>query len=503
MATIAVGGLHHETNTFAAQPATFEMFVQADGWPPLCRGAGLEPAVAGINLPITGFIEAARGRGHALKPLVWANACPSGPVTLDAYERLTAMMLDDLAAAEPFDAVFLDLHGAMVAEHLPDGEGELLRRVRARVGARRPVVAALDLHANVSDAMVAHADLLIGYRTYPHVDLALTGARCARRLDRLLRDGTRPAKAHRKPPFLVPLTAQCTMSEPAAGLYRRLEELERTRGADLSLLMGFPAADTPECGPSVLAYAADPATAGACAADLALAVEAREAEFAGGIWPLDEAVRHAMRADAGRPVILADTQDNPGGGGSGDTTGLLEALVRHGAVGAVLAPFHDPEGALRAHAAGEGARLRLALGGRNGPPGVVPFEAEFAVERLGDGRFVATGPVYGGNRMDLGPMALLRVIGRAGAVRVIVASRRIQAADQAILRHLGVEPAAERILALKSSVHFRADFEPIAAEVLVVEAPGAVVADPARLPFRRLRPGLRTAPRVGTAPPAA
>ena len=176
MATIAVGGLHHETNTFAAQPATFELFAQADGWPALCRGAGLEPAVAGINLPVAGFIEAARAQGHAIRPLVWANACPSGAVTEDAYERLAAMLLDDLAAAQPFDAVFLDLHGAMVTEHLPDGEGELLRRVRARVGDSRPVVAALDLHANVSGAMVAHADLMIAYRTYPHTDLADTGA---------------------------------------------------------------------------------------------------------------------------------------------------------------------------------------------------------------------------------------------------------------------------------------------------------------------------------------
>jgi microcystin degradation protein MlrC len=211
MAVIAAGGLHHETNTFAVEPATLEAFIQADGWPGLTRGAGLADAVAGINLPITGFIDEARALGHALKPLLWANACPTGPVAEDAYERLVTMLQDDLAAAEPFDALFLDLHGAMVADHLPDGEGELLRRARPIVG-RRPIVVALDLHANVSDAMVAHADLMIAYRTYPHLDFAETGARCARRLDRLLKDGLRPAKAHRKPPFLIPLTGQCTTS---------------------------------------------------------------------------------------------------------------------------------------------------------------------------------------------------------------------------------------------------------------------------------------------------
>src|SRR6478752_3504140 len=159
MARIAVGGLHHETNSFAPQPATFERFAEADGWPPLLRGPALLPGSAGINLAITGFIEAAQAAGHELVPLVWANACPSGPVTRAAFERLTAMLVDDLAAAGRLDALFLDLHGAMVTEHLPDGEGELLRRLRA-VAPDLPIVAALDLHANVSEAMVTASDAL-------------------------------------------------------------------------------------------------------------------------------------------------------------------------------------------------------------------------------------------------------------------------------------------------------------------------------------------------------
>jgi microcystin degradation protein MlrC len=208
-----------------------------------------------------------------------------------------------------------------------------------------------------------------------------------------------------------------------------------------------------------------------------------------------EAIARAMRAPAGQgPTVLADTQDNPGGGGTGDTTGMLRALIEARALGAVLALLADGEAAAAAHAAGPGAVLRgLPLGGRSGPAGVTPVVDDWTVLALGDGQFLATGPFYGGNRMAMGPMAALRPASAPG-VTVLVATRRVQAADQAMLRHLGVEPAAQRLLALKSSVHFRADFGPIAREILVVEAPGLVVADPARLPFTRLRPGLRLSP---------
>jgi microcystin degradation protein MlrC len=494
MARIAIGGLHHETNSFAPQPATFARFEEADGWPPLSRRHAIFANTAGANLAVTGFVDAARIAGHELVPLVWANACPSGPVTRDAFERLAAMMLDDLKAAGPLDALFLDLHGAMVTEHLPDGEGELLRRLRQLVSGL-PIVAALDLHANVSEAMVGLSDALVAYRTYPHVDLAATGARCLPLVERLVA-GRPMAKAWRRIDFLIPLPWQCTTIEPGRTLYGQLEALEAEGVLAASICTGFPAADTPVCGPSVLAYAPDQAMAEAAAERLAAAFRAAEGRFAGRLWAPDEAVRHARAHGDGRLVILADTQDNPGGGGSSDTTGLLEALVEARAEEALLALLCDPEAASAAHAAGEGAILPdLPLGGRHGPRGVRPVVGGFEVLRLGDGRFTATGPMYGGNRMDLGPMALLRSLAAPG-VEVAVSSRRLQAADRAILHHLKVEPAKKRILALKSSVHFRADFQPLAAEVLVVAAPGVVTADPSALPFRQLPPTMRRRPLV-------
>ncbi|WP_333667029.1 M81 family metallopeptidase, partial [Parvibaculum sp.] len=174
MMRIAVGGFQHETNTFAPTKADYAAFEQADSWPALQRGEGLVSAFSGMNVPIAGFLDAASGT-HTLVPLVWCSATPSAHVTEDAFERVMAMMLEDIAAAGSLDAVYLDLHGAMVTEHFDDGEGEILARVRAAIGRDVPLVASLDLHANVTAAMVAHADALIAYRTYPHVDMAETG----------------------------------------------------------------------------------------------------------------------------------------------------------------------------------------------------------------------------------------------------------------------------------------------------------------------------------------
>ncbi len=483
MARIAIGGLHHETNSFAPQPATFERFVEADAWPPLCRGGELIERTRGANLAITGFIEAAAS-GHQLVPLTWANACPSGPVTRDAFERLAAMLIGDLETSMPVDGLFLDLHGAMVTEHLEDGEGELLERIRRRFPGL-PVVCALDLHANVSERMVANSDVLCAYRTYPHVDLAETGARCLIPLERRLA-GRHFVSRHRKGDYLIPLPWQCTEIEPARGLYRLMGDLERRYEVVPSLCLGFPAADTSACGPSVIVCGTVAERAERVAGELAAALAEAEPQFAGKLWAPEEAVARARANRSGGPVILADTQDNPGGGGSSDTTGILAELIRQQAEKAALALMVDPAAAEAAHAAGTGAILRnFPLGGRHGPAGVEPLSGDYRIERLGDGRFVATGPMYRGNRVDLGAMALL-VPEAAPGVRVLVSSRRLQAADQAIFRHLGIEPASQRILVLKSSVHFRADFAPIASEILIVEAPGHVIVDPCRLPFTRL-----------------
>jgi microcystin degradation protein MlrC len=206
----------------------------------------------------------------------------------------------------------------------------------------------------------------------------------------------------------------------------------------------------------------------------------------------EQGVRDAMAVTRGasKPVVLADTQDNPGCGATADTTGVLEALVRQGAEGAAVGYLCDAEAAALAHQAGQGADITIALGGRSGPAGVTPLEGTFHVASLGSGKMRTTGQVSGGRDVDLGPMALLRIRG----VAIAVTSKRMQALDQAPFRHLGIEPKEQKILALKSTCHFRAEFEPIAEKVIVVLAPGGYLADPARYPYRRLRPGVRLRP---------
>ena len=492
MARIAFGGFQHETNTFAPHKTDLRDFEMGGAYPPLTRGEALFDAVADMNLPIAGFIEDARAAGHQLVPLSWSMAVPAAAVTDKAYETITGWLLADLAGAGALDAVYLDLHGAMVAERFEDGEGELLRRVREIVGPDMPVVVSLDLHANMTPAMIEHASALIAFRTYPHVDRADTGRRCARHLNGLLSGNGAPFKAFRQIPYIIPLAWQCTLVEPAVTIFKTLESLEDGNAQSLSFTPGFPLADIHDCGPAVFGYGRTQAAADRAVAALAEEVEGKESAFAGTLHAPDDAVARAMKqtgAGSG-PVIIADTQDNPGAGGTEDTIGILESLVRQDAQGALVVFIYDAEAAAQAHAAGEGTEIEAALGAKSGLPGEAPLSGTYLVEKLGDGQFVGTGPMFKGLRYQLGPMALLRT----GGVRVIVSSKRAQAADQSILRHLGLEAAEQKIIALKSSVHFRADFADLASEILIVESPGLNIADTLKLPYKHLRPGLRLAP---------
>jgi microcystin degradation protein MlrC len=491
MSLIAVGGFQHETNTFAPSKADFTAFEDGGGWPPLTSGAEIAPRLSGANIPAAGAIDTLHALGHRTVGLVWGAASPSAHVTRDAYERIAGDMLARLEAAGPVDGIYLDLHGAMVTEHLDDGEGELLSRVRRLVGNGVPIVASLDLHANVTQAMIKHCDALVSYRTYPHVDMAVSGERAGWLLERMLADGQAPAKSFRTLDFLTGLPSQCTLIEPAKSLYAMLGRLEREHDTVLSFTPGFPMADFPECGMAVLGYGPDLARVQTATASLANAIADAEGEFSMELFTPEAAVSRAMqRGEPGSPVVLADTQDNPGAGGNGDTTGLLAALLARRAPGSVLGLLIDPPSATKAHAIGAGRKAIFELGEISGVKGHVPLAGEFTIERVADGRFTCTGPMFSGFRMDLGPMAVLEKDG----VRVVLASRKCQAADQEMFRHVGIEPKTQRILALKSSVHFRADFEPIAREVLVVVAPGPAKADPTMFAWSRLRRGLRLKP---------
>lgn len=489
---IIIAGFEHETNTFAPSKADLRAFELGGGWPGMVSGEALFAAIDGANIPAAGFVQAARAAGHTLVPTTWCAASPSAHVTREAYEHISAHILAQIREALPADAVYLDLHGAMVAEHIDDGEGELIARVRSIIGERMPLVVSLDLHANVTQKMLDGADAMFAFRTYPHVDMAETGARCLDYLQKRFQGLARQRPHWRRLPFLIPICWQSTFTEPARTLYRQLEALEAAPGVDgLSFCMGFPAADFAQCAGLIWAYGQDDAAQQAVDA-LYAAVLRSEPAFAGKLYDPDTAVREAMMlaGQAQGPVVIADAQDNPGAGSDSDTTGLLRALVRADARHAALGLIVDPAAAAQAHAVGVHQSVRLRLGGKSGVPGDEPLEADYLVEAVSDGRFLAQGPYYKGIHMSLGPSACLRL----GGVRIVVTTDKAQMADQGLFRFVGIDPAAQDILVVKSSVHFRADFEPIAGRILIGIAPGSMKMDPAQLPWTRLPDALRLRP---------
>jgi microcystin degradation protein MlrC len=486
---ILIAGFQHETNTFAPTKADWAAFVQGGGMPGMTHGSDILD-FRGINIPVGGFLDAMHDGPHQLVPVIWAAACPSAEVTEDAFERITGKIVKAASELRP-DAVYLDIHGAMVAEHLDDGEGELLRRIRQVVGPKVPIVGSLDLHANVTELMLRNADALVAYRTYPHVDMAQTGERAAFLLSQFMEEGNRFSLEYQRIPFLMPLHGQCTEMDPAKGVYEHLGTLEQGEITSLSFTPGFPAADFPECGGVVWGYGTNKAEVKGAVATLANHVNEREADWWIDIHKPDAAVQEAMRRsqDANRPVVIADTQDNPGAGGNSNTTGMLRALVTNQAQEAALGVLFDPEAAEAAHKTGVGKTITLGLGGEpafDDPP----FEGTFTIEHLSEGNLTVKGPMMRGAKISLGPTACLRI----GGVRVVVGSNKVQMLDRELYRVAGVEPEQMKILVNKSSVHFRADFTPIAHSILVAESPGPMIADPINLPWKRLAPGIRIRP---------
>jgi microcystin degradation protein MlrC len=494
---IAIAGFQHETNTFAPYMAPYDEFLKADSWPGLTLGDDVFTVMAGLNIPLSGFMEAAQCDHHDLIPILWGSAEPSSFVTRDAYERITGMICDGIKSIKDLDAIYLDLHGAMVTEDYEDGEGELLNRLRVIVGPDMPIMVSLDLHANVTEAMVKQATAITVFRTYPHLDMAETGSRAYKLMEAAFSGQTIYAGL-RKIPFLFPLTSQCTDLEPCQSIYRDLVEYGRLRTNNLTVdfSTGFPPADIFECGAAITAYGTDQSDLDGLLDQCFERIMQVEPQFAIPLLQPDEAVLQAMKNQSTQPVVLADAQDNPGAGGTSDTTGLLESLVKNKAQVAVLGIMHDPEVAAIAHKAGIGESIVCGIGGKAGTPDVIPYQAEFLVEALGDGQFTLTGEMYKNSEANLGKMVLLKVVDDTADVKIIVGSERFQCLDLAIFRHLGVEPTEQKILAVKSTAHFRADFDPIAAKTLVVAAPGVHPCVLADLDYQHLRSDIRIEPRL-------
>lgn len=466
-----------------------------------CKPAGRpQPGVAAFpntrfrpfNVAISGFARLAEKAGHSLAPLSWSFAQPSGRVQDFVFERASAYLLADIADVEP-DAVFLELHSAMTTETIEDAESELLARVRRLVGPTMPVVASLDHHANVTQKMVDHASFLSAYRTYPHVDWMETGERVAEWFDRVVSWGSHAARAFRQIPFLVPTAAGCTMIEPMNGLYVLLREIEAETGVHLSLCPGFPPADIYDMGATVIGYGASQDKVDAAVDRLTRAVIQAEPAFLENLAkPEDEAVKvaFARAAKADKPVLLAGTQDNAGSGCPSRTTGFLKALMARDARNTLMAMHHEPEIAFQAAAAGVGKTIGVTFSAGGGGPGEEPVTTKAEVIAVSDGNFIGTGPMVGGQPIKLGPSAWLRV----GGIDIVAISIRQQPLCVATCTHLGIDISRYDVIVLKSSVHFRGDWQPYADSVVVGASPGASLDDPGAIPFQRLRPNVRRRP---------
>ncbi len=489
---VAVAGFQHETNTFAPFLTEWSDFQQPGAWPAYAEGEKAIEQARGLNVPLGGFVAAAAGM--QLVPLLYAAAEPGGFVTSDAFDRITATLCERLTEAADFDAVYLDLHGAMVTQDFEDGEAEILRRVRAVVGPDLPIAVSLDLHGNLSPEFAELASCLTIYRTYPHIDMSATGGRAANLLAELLERGTPFCTAFRQLDYIIPITAQSTRREPGAQLYNSLDELAMPDGvSSVDFAFGFPPADIFNCGTSVYACGSDQDAVDAAADAMLVALQDAEETFDTGMVSAAAAVRRAMEVNGEKPVVLADPQDNPGAGAPGDATGLLAAMLNDNTNG-IIGMIWDAKTAAQAHAAGVGAMIDAEIGGQFPESGGPAIPVRASVEQLSNGEFLCTGPMFGGITANLGPCARLRVRRGAADVTIVVGSKRAQNADQAILRHIGANPEAYKVVAVKSAIHFLADYEPIAEEVIFTESPGANPCRVDTIPYTRLRPGVRLGP---------
>jgi microcystin degradation protein MlrC len=507
---IFIAGYQHETNTFAPTLADWEAFNAGHTLPAYRRGAKVVETYKDTNMPVGGFIQAAAEHSWELVPSVWAGATPSSYVTTEAFERICGDICEDLreAVEQGIDAVYLDLHGAAVAQNADDSEGELIARIRAIVGDSVPIVGSLDLHANVTIRMLETADALVSYRTYPHIDMADTGRLAAKLLGRRFKLGRKERLHYLRFAYMIPLNAQSTWMQPAKHLYEELIASDVAHDVVLSFCMGFPAADFAECAPMIWGYGEHSEQA----VKALYASASQPKQWDPGVLPVAQAVALALqRAEqSNKPIIIADTQDNPGAGGDSNTTGVLHELLRQGAgkrfPGRVaLGMLYDPESADKVHDLMQNQSVAVINSARGAMNSVVidlslgkavptftgqlsdpPVQGQFIVEQISDGDCTYKGPMMTGVTAHLGKSCALNIEG----IRVAVVSGKAQLLDRELLRMVGIVPEEMKIIVVKSSNHFRADFTPLvedaAKDVIVAKAAGPMAADAGDLPWKKL-----------------
>ena len=478
--TVLTAEFAHESNTFSIRPTTLAAFRARL----LLQGDAAVQQRADANTDIAGFMDVARAQGWQTRHAVSAAASPAGPVARAAFDEITGWII---AAAEagPLDGILLGLHGAMVVEDHPDGEGLLLECLRAVVGPELPIAVTLDPHANVTTQMCDLAQIVISYSTYPHVDMRDTGRRAAAILHRTMTREIAPRTLRVTRPMLEEANSGRTDEGPMIARHALARTHEATGGAlAISINAGFGNADIPELGPTVLVtYTGEEGTHRTFAETLADDIWERRHEVLNRYLTPDEAAAVALDHAGVGPLVIADYADNPGAGGYGDASGLLSALLKAGVSGACFGPMVDPEVAALLHEQAVGTEVTLSLGGKTDARfGGGPMQVTGTLILLSDGHYTGDGPMIGGLPGAWGPTAVLRV----GGVDVLVVTNSGQMLDLQQFRVFGIDPAAYQVVALKSQQHFRAAFSPIAARVIVCDSGALCSPDLRSLPFYRV-----------------
>ncbi len=478
---IVIGEIAHETNTFCPGQTTDEHF-RARGW---VSGQDVIDRYGGVRSDLGGMIAAAHERGHEIVPTLATWAEPWGTISKSTYDHLLGDLIDGIRAAKqsgPVDAVCLSLHGAGVAEGTDDLEGSILTAVRDVVGPDVPVLATLDLHGNVTQTMVDKATILLGCHLYPHVDAHERGIEAIELAEKFATGQLNPVSYLVQPPMLIPTST--TDINPAKAINAVCAEWEARPGViDCTFMHGFPYTDIPRAGVTIVVTTdGDPGLARTAAESVANELWASRDGFTLNPISPEEAIKRALAVD-GRPVVINETADNPGGGAPGDATHLLRALLAAKVPETCFGAICDPVTAKRAHDAGAGATIDVSLGGRSGPLYGDPITATATVIALSDGKFKASSPMMSGMPFDLGPSCRLEIDG----IDVVVTSQRSQVFDQEIFLLHGIDVTTYKIVALKSSQHFRAGFVPIAAEIIRADTPGATTIDLHAIPYHAPR----------------
>ena len=483
---VAIAMMSHETNTFSPVITDLARFSGGGTQPP--SGARALELYRGTASCLGGYIEVAESQGAEILMSIAAGAAPSGPVENDTYEFICAAILE---AAADCDAMLLDLHGAMVTKRFDDGEGELLRRIR-ELRPDLPIAVSLDMHANLTELMVQNCTLLAGYQTYPHVDMDEAARRAARLLFATLAGEFHPTMVWGNAPMLPHVMRQGTDDEPNASLQRRVAEMEHDERCAVSLFTGFPHADIHDAGLSVVVVTdANQSHAETLRDELLDSAWRQREQFVYQPEPLVESMARAQSLaaqDGDGPVVILDHYDNTASGGTMDTTEVLAAVLAAKLEDVAVFGFYDPEAVAEMSAAGIGATVTLALGGKLPMPALAkssqPLQVTGEVTHLSNGRFPATVAMSRGLTMNMGLSAVLRLPGDAD---VIVVSRHIEPFDPGCFRSMGIEPQSRRYLMLKSRVHYRVGFREMARAVVECAGCGVCTSDYDQLQFHKVR----------------